>query len=45
MLLAQAGVTVASLALARAQRSGLWLLAALAGVAALGFSGYVYLAL
>jgi hypothetical protein len=42
MLIAQLGVTVSSLALARAQRSTLWLLAALAGLTALGFSGYVY---
>jgi hypothetical protein len=43
MLIAQAGVTIASLALARTQRSLLWLLAALVGVVALGFSAYVYL--
>ncbi len=43
MLIAQLGVTVASLALARQQRSWLWLLAAVAGITALSFSGYVYL--
>lgn len=42
MLVAQAGVTIASLAAAKAQRSMLWLLAALAGVTALGFFSYVY---
>jgi hypothetical protein len=42
MLVAQFGVTVASLALARAHRSGLWLLAAAAGAASLGFTGYIY---
>jgi hypothetical protein len=42
MLVAQLGVTVASLALARSQRKSLWLFAAVAGVAAMGFSGYVY---
>jgi hypothetical protein len=43
MLLAQAGVTISSLAVARAQHSMLWLMAALAGIVALGFSAYVYL--
>jgi hypothetical protein len=43
MLLAQAGVTISSLALAGAKRSWLWLFAALAGVVALAFSAYVYL--
>ena len=43
MLLAQAGVTIASLALAKAQRSGLWLLAAAAGLVSLVFTGYVFL--
>jgi hypothetical protein len=43
MLLAQVGATVSALALARAQRSLLWLLAAATGVVALGFTGYVYL--
>jgi hypothetical protein len=36
-------VTVASLALAKAKRSGLWLLAAAAGLVSLFFTGYVYL--
>jgi hypothetical protein len=45
MLVAQAGVTIASLALARQQRKSLWLMAALAGVIALGLSTYVYLSL
>jgi hypothetical protein len=43
MLLAQVGATVSALALARAQRSLLWLLAAATGVVALAFTGYVYL--
>jgi hypothetical protein len=43
MLMAQAGVTIASLALARAQRKALWLFAAFAGLVALGFSSYVYI--
>jgi Domain of unknown function (DUF4337) len=43
MLLAQMGATISALALARAQRSLLWLLAAAAGVVALCFTGYVYL--
>jgi Domain of unknown function (DUF4337) len=43
MLLAQVGATVSALALARAQRSLLWLLAALAGVVAVSFTAYVYL--
>jgi hypothetical protein len=43
MLIAQMGVTVASLALARRQRSSLWLFAALAGLISLGFTGYIYL--
>ena len=43
MLMAQVGVTVSSLALAGTKRSLLWFVAALAGIAALGFSGYVYL--
>jgi hypothetical protein len=42
MLTAQAGVTIASLALATAQRSALWYFAAVAGAAAIMFSGYVY---
>lgn len=44
MLVAQAGVTVASLALAKARHSILWALAAIAGVSALAFTGYVYFA-
>ena len=43
MLLAQVGVTVSSLALARAHRSWLWFVAAVAGLVSLGFTGYVYL--
>lgn len=45
MLAAQAGVTIASLALAKAHHSSLWLLAGLAGVTALGFGVFVYLAM
>lgn len=43
MLAAQAGVTMASFALAVRLRSLLWTLAAAAGVAALAVCGYVYL--
>ena len=43
MLLAQMGVTVASLALARSQHSVLWVCAASAGVAAMVVTGYGYL--
>ena len=43
MLAAQLGAVVSSLALARKRRSVLWVLAASAGVAAVGFGGYVYL--
>jgi hypothetical protein len=43
MLAAQAGVTVATLALALRRRSVLWSLAATAGLAAVAFAGYVYL--
>jgi len=43
MLAAQAGVTVASLSLAVRQRNVLWALAGLAGIAAVTFSGWVYL--
>jgi hypothetical protein len=43
MLAAQAGVTVATLALALRRRSILWTLATVAGVAAVAFGGYVYL--
>ena len=43
MLIAQAGVTIATFALAMRQRSVLWVLATIAGLAAIAFSGYVYL--
>lgn len=43
MLGAQAGVAIASFSLAARQRSILWSLAAVAGIGALIFSGYVYL--
>ena len=43
MLVAQLGVTVSSLAVARQQRSLLWLIAAIAGVVSLAFTAYVYL--
>jgi hypothetical protein len=43
MLAAQAGVTIASLSLAVRQRNVLWALAGLAGIAAVIFSGWVYL--
>lgn len=43
MLAAQAGVTIASLSLAVHRRNVLWALAGLAGIAAVTFSGYVYL--
>lgn len=43
MLLAQVGVTVSSLALAKAHRSWLWFFAAVVAVVSLGFTGYVYL--
>jgi hypothetical protein len=42
MLLAQAGVTISSLALAVRKRSVLWSLAGLAGLAAMIFGAYVY---
>ncbi len=45
MLGAQAGMAVSSLALAARKKSGLWFLAALLGIAAIIFSGYVYLSL
>lgn len=41
MLVAQIGGVVSSLALARQQKSVLWLFAATAGLVALGFGGYV----
>ncbi len=44
MLLSQAGVTVASLALARANRSLFWTVAAFAGLSSLAFSGVTYFA-
>ncbi len=44
MLCAQAGVTVSSLALARSRRSPFWAIAGMAGVVAVVFSIYVYLA-
>jgi|HubBroStandDraft_4_1064222.scaffolds.fasta_scaffold171690_1 hypothetical protein len=43
MLVAQAGVTVASLALARQRHSLLWVFAAVAGLVSLGFTAWVYL--
>jgi hypothetical protein len=42
MLAGQAGATLAALALARKQRSALWLFAAFVGVVSLAFGGYVY---
>jgi hypothetical protein len=45
MLCAQAGVTVASLALARSRMSLFWLIAAIAGFLAVGFGAYVYIAM
>jgi hypothetical protein len=43
MLAAQAGVTIATLALAVQRRSILWSFGAAAGIAAISFSAYVYL--
>jgi hypothetical protein len=43
MLVAQAGVTISTLSLAVRRRSIFWSVAALAGAAAVGFSGYIYL--
>jgi hypothetical protein len=43
MLIAQAGVTIASFSLAVKHKSTLWGLAALAGIGAIAISGYVYL--
>ena len=43
MLMAQAGVTIASFSLAMKYRSVLWSLATAAGITAVAFSGYVYL--
>jgi hypothetical protein len=45
MLCAQAGVTLASFALARTRQSAFWLVAGLAGLLALGLGAYVYLAM
>ncbi len=42
MLAAQLGAVVSSLALARKRQSALWLVAGLAGLAAVTFGGYVY---
>ncbi len=43
MLGAQCGVAIGSIALAARRKSLLWCLAALAGLGAIGFSGYVYM--
>jgi hypothetical protein len=43
MLAAQIGAVISSLALARKQKSALWLMAGLAGAVAVGFGAYVYL--
>src|SRR5262249_10865716 len=43
MLIAQAGVAIATLAIAVRQKSVMWLLATVAGVAAIGFGVYVFL--
>jgi Domain of unknown function (DUF4337) len=43
MLAAQAGVALASFSLAARQKEGLWALAGVAGLAAVGFSFYVYM--
>jgi hypothetical protein len=43
MLVAQAGVTIATLAIAVRRKSVFWLLAALTGLIAIGFGAYVYL--
>jgi hypothetical protein len=45
MLCAQAGVTVASLALARSRRSFFWAVAGSAGLLAIAMGGYVYIAM
>jgi len=43
MLAAQAGVALASFSLAARKKEGLWALAGAAGLAAVGFSFYVYM--
>jgi hypothetical protein len=43
MLFAQAGAAIASLSLAAHRKSWLWAIAGAAGIAAIAFSGYVYL--
>jgi hypothetical protein len=45
MLCAQAGVTIASLALARSRQSAFWFIAGLAGLVAVAIGAYVYLAM
>ncbi len=45
MLCAQAGVTVASFALARTRKSWFWAIAGMAGVLAVSFGAYVYVAI
>ncbi|HEY1379701.1 MAG TPA: DUF4337 family protein [Gemmataceae bacterium] len=45
MLCAQAGVTVASFALARTRKSWFWAVAGMAGVLAVSFGAYVYVAI
>ena len=42
-VIAQAGVTIATLAIAVKRRSIFWLLAALTGLVAVGFGLYVYI--
>ncbi len=44
MLVAQAGVTIATLALGRKSRGTLWMLATVAGLAAVTGTGYIYVA-
>jgi hypothetical protein len=45
MLVAQAGMAISSFSLAARKKSVLWLLACLAGLTAVAFSGYVYLSM
>src|SRR5207247_5445585 len=45
MLCAQAGVTIASLALAKSRKSFFWAIAGAAGVLAIALGGYVYIAM